>query len=308
MRDIYIVNPHAGKKGAAEAFAETVKVFHEKNGGAYEVQYTEYAGHGEVLARQAAETGENVRIWAVGGDGTLLEVARGAAHHKNAAVGVFPRGSGNDFVRMFGGREAFLNMERQHAGRAVCIDMIRTGHGGAANICSLGFDAKVADRMADFRRLPLVKGELSYILALAVTFFSSLSDRMEITLENELGDTEHFSGDYMVVLAGNGQWYGGGFHAAPKADLSDGLLDFVLITRPALWRIPKLLGMYKRGEHLDDESCADVIPYRRGRWIEVRGEGEFVSNMDGNCVHVQDTERYEILPGALNFIVPEDAV
>lgn len=64
-------------------------------------------------------------FWAVGGDGTVLEVVRGAEFHKNAAVGVYPCGSGNDFVRSFGKREVFLNPENQLAGKTVSIDMIR---------------------------------------------------------------------------------------------------------------------------------------------------------------------------------------
>lgn len=248
-----------------------------------------------------------MRIWAVGGDGTLLEVVRGAANRENAAVGVYPCGSGNDFVRTLGERDIFMNFERQQRGTAVPIDMIRTEHGNAVNICSLGFDAKVAEEMTRYKHLPAVSGELAYTLSLAKCFFGRLADPMAVTITNERGETERYSGEFMFALAGNGRWYGGGFCGAPRAELADGLLDFVLIRRPAYHRIPGLVGRYKRGEHIDSARFSDLLVYRRGTRIEIESPAEMVSNMDGNCVRTC-REAYAVMPGALRFILPEGVV
>ena len=252
---------------------------------------------GEVDARAAV-------MLCYGGDGTLLEVVRGAANCENAAVGVFPCGSGNDFVRTLGGREIFMNFERQHRGTAVPIDMVRTEHGDAVNICSLGFDAKVADEMTRYKHLPAVSGELAYTLSLAKCFFGKLADPMTVTITDENGAVERHSGEFMFALAGNGRWYGGGYCGAPKAQLADGLLDFVLIRRPPYYRIPFLVGRYKRGEHIDDARFADLLVYRRGTRIEIESTAEMVSNMDGNCVRTR-RETYTVMPGALRLILPE---
>ena len=304
MRDVYIINPKAGKRDAAVFFIERAKAYHAAHGGEYEIRITERPGHGEALSRAAAQSGDAVRIWAVGGDGTLLEVVRGAVNCPNAAVGVFPCGSGNDFVRTLGEREIFLNLERQQNGSAVTIDMIRTEHGDAVNICSLGFDAKVAEEMTRYKHLPAVSGELSYTLSLAKCLFGKLADPMTVTLWNEQGESETYSGAYMFALAGNGRWYGGGYCGAPKAKLNDGLLDFVLIRRPAYHRIPSLVGQYKRGEHIDSAHFADILTFRRGTKIEIQSDVELVSNMDGNCVRTTH-ETYTVLPGALRLILPE---
>ena len=307
MRDVYIINPKAGKKNSAVFFMERVKAFHAAHGGAYTLCLTQRAGHGEALAREAAAEGVAVRIWAVGGDGTLLEVVRGAANRENAAVGVYPCGSGNDFVRTLGERDIFMNFERQQRGTAVPIDMIRTEHGNAVNICSLGFDAKVAEEMTRYKHLPAVSGELAYTLSLAKCFFGRLADPMAVTITNERGETERYSGEFMFALAGNGRWYGGGFCGAPRAELADGLLDFVLIRRPAYHRIPGLVGRYKRGEHIDSARFSDLLVYRRGTRIEIESPAEMVSNMDGNCVRTC-REAYAVMPGALRFILPEGVV
>ncbi len=306
MRELYIMNPSAGKNGAS-GFSEQVHAYHAANGGAYALEITKYPGHAAALAKAAAESGGEIRIWAVGGDGTLSEVCEGAAGHKNAAVGVFPYGSGNDFVRSFGGRGPFLDIVRQHGARERTVDMIRTDCGLGVGICSLGFDAKVAERMTRYKSIPGVSGSLAYILSLVCSLFGRISDELEIELVNESGETERFSGDYVFALAGNAKWYGGGFCGSPNSVLDDGLLDFVLIEKPPLWKIPQMIGIYKAGKHLADARFAPYLTYRRGTRIEMRGKGSLVSNIDGNCVRVDGAERFEILPGALRFLVPEGA-
>lgn len=181
MRNVYIINPKAGKHDHTVQFMERIRAVHATHEEEPEIYLTQRAGHGEELARAAAEKGDAVRIWAVGGDGTVLEVVRGAEFHKNAAVGVYPCGSGNDFVRSFGKREVFLNPENQLAGKTVSIDMIRTQHGDAVNICSVGFDAKVAAEMNYYKHLPFVSGELAYTISLAKCFLGHLADKMTVT-------------------------------------------------------------------------------------------------------------------------------
>lgn len=236
----------------------------------------------------------------------MLEVVRGAEFHKNAAVGVYPCGSGNDFVRSFGKREVFLNPENQLAGKTVSIDMIRTQHGDAVNICSVGFDAKVAAEMNYYKHLPFVSGELAYTISLAKCFLGHLADKMTVTFYYADGTKETVTGEFLFTLAGNGRWYGGGYCGAPNSVIDDGLLDFVLIRKPAYFRIPGLVPKYKRGEHLSNPAFSDLLVYRRGVKIEIQSENEVVSNMDGLCIKVK-SEEYNILPHALNFILPRGA-
>ena len=138
----------------------------------------------------------------------------------------------------------------------------------------------------------------------ALGFFGKLADPMTVTITDENGAVERHSGEFMFALAGNGRWYGGGYCGAPKAQLADGLLDFVLIRRPPYYRIPFLVGRYKRGEHIDDARFADLLVYRRGTRIEIESTAEMVSNMDGNCVRTR-RETYAVMPGALRLILPE---
>ena len=304
MRDIYIINPVAGKRDAALNFMERVKAWHKDHGGEYELHLTKRAGHGEELARMYAESGEEIRLWVAGGDGTINEVVRGVAYHENVAVGIFPCGSGNDFVRSFGPKEVFLNFEKQSRGTTVKVDMIRSEHGDAVNICSIGFDAKVANEMTYYKGLPGVTGESAYILSLAKCLFGKIADPMTVRLWNEKGEIETYSGEFVFTLAANAKWYGGGFLGAPRAVLNDGLLEFVLVRKPALYRIPGLIPVYKSGKHLDDKKLKDIVIYTRGTKIEIESDRELISNMDGNCVKAH-RDTFSVMPGALRLILPE---
>lgn len=99
-------------------------------------------------------------------DGTFNEALTGAYGFAGTAVGCLPYGSGNDFLRTFGTREEFLDLDAQLAGGAVPIDLMQTNLGLSATICAAGLDAQVAYGIPKFRRIPLCGGEVSYLLSI----------------------------------------------------------------------------------------------------------------------------------------------
>ena len=98
MKHLFIINPAAGKK---ESTAKLEKILSELSF-EYEVAYTQQAGDARRIAEQAAALGEPIRIYACGGDGTLNEVVNGAAGYDHVAVTCVPKGTGNDFLKVFG--------------------------------------------------------------------------------------------------------------------------------------------------------------------------------------------------------------
>ena len=91
MRYVFIVNPVAGKNGCAVSVGEKIRIYCREQGIEALFYQTDSCGHAQKIARAEAESGLPVRLYAVGGDGTLNEVAAGAAGFENAAVGVYPR-------------------------------------------------------------------------------------------------------------------------------------------------------------------------------------------------------------------------
>lgn len=299
MKTVFLVNPSAGKRDPREGALPPFLAYWQAQGAPFEVRLTEAPGHGEQVARQLAAAGEELRLYAVGGDGTFREAAAGAAGCPNLHLGVIPCGSGDDLVRSFGGREVFLSPERQFRAQPRPLDLILTEYGPAAGMCAIGMDASVAYYMVQFKRLPLVTGPMAYNLALLKCFFGRLGIDMEVAIDGEAP----FSGNFVFALAGNGQYYGGGYRGAPRAVPDDGLLEFVLIRKPGRLKILRMLGTYKRGGHLDSPAFAPYLEYRRGKRMEIRARQEAVATCDGECVKTRQIS-FTVSPGAFSFLQP----
>lgn len=292
MRYLFLLNPTAGKRDCTAELAPAIQAAAQRAGIPPEkrkVVVTQYAGHARELAAEAAHTaqadGEPVRIWTAGGDGTFMEAMTGVQGFSNAAVGCLPYGSGNDFLRTYGTRAEFTDLDAQLAGGEVTIDLLETSLGLSATICAAGLDAQVAYGIPKFRRLPLCGGEVSYLLSIVEQLCGHIGRRVTFTI-----DDEELTVDCLMCAICNGRAYGGGFLAAPEADPADGWLDVMIVRRVGRLTIAKLLGMYKSGRHFVNgqltEEAKPYFLYRRARRVALRpadGRGPIVATADGEC-------------------------
>ena len=292
MRYLFLLNPTAGKRDCTAELAPAIRAAAQRAGIPPEkrkVVVTQYAGHARELAAEAAHTaqadGEPVRIWTAGGDGTFMEAMTGVQGFANAAVGCLPYGSGNDFLRTYGTRAEFTDLDAQLAGGEVTIDLLETSLGLSATICAAGLDAQVAYGIPKFRRIPLCGGEVSYLLSIVEQLCGHIGRRVTFTI-----DDEELTVDCLMCAICNGRAYGGGFLAAPEADPADGWLDVMIVRRVGRLTIAKLLGMYKSGRHFVNgqltEEAKPYFLYRRARRVALRpadGRGPIVATADGEC-------------------------
>ena len=292
MRYLFLLNPTAGKRDCTAELAPAIQAAAQRAGIPPEkrkVVVTQYAGHARELAAEAAHTaqadGEPVRIWTAGGDGTFMEAMTGVQGFANAAVGCLPYGSGNDFLRTYGTRAEFTDLDAQLAGGEVTIDLLETSLGLSATICAAGLDAQVAYGIPKFRRIPLCGGEMSYLLSIVEQLCGRIGRRVTFTI-----DDEELTVDCLMCAICNGRAYGGGFLAAPEADPADGWLDVMIVRRVGRLTIAKLLGMYKSGRHFVNgqltEEAKPYFLYRRARRVALRpadGRGPIVATADGEC-------------------------
>ncbi|MFA9381580.1 MAG: diacylglycerol kinase family protein, partial [Acetanaerobacterium sp.] len=290
MRHIFVVNPVAGKGSHVVPLIRQIEEVCREKGADYTIYTTQSVDDATRYVREMSGAGGELRFYACGGDGTLAEVARGAYGYPNVQVAVVPCGSGNDFVRSFPG-VPFGDIAAQLAGDARRIDLIQTGKGLCINLCSVGFDSAVALSMVRYKNIPLITGSMAYILAIAERFFRHLSNPLTITADGKTLP----AGEYVMGVCANGCCYGGGFAAAPRARLDDGLLELVMVKRLSRARFLLLVGKYKKGMHLDDPAFADVIIYRRAKTIEITSSKQVVVNYDGEC-EIAEGLRAEILP------------
>lgn len=312
MRHLFIINPVSGKTDAGRAMMPGILKAAEACGVVADIEMTKARGHAAELAREAAAGGEALRLYAVGGDGTLNEVLAGAHPFPAAEVACVPCGSGNDFVRTYGAAEDFMDLPGQIRGNATAIDLMAVDpetESGASGICaaitSTGLDAEVAYNIPKYRRIPLLGGSMAYNISILEKMIKPLGKRLRITIDGQTSE-----GDYLIATVCNARHYGGGYMAAPMASLQDGMLDVILVKKMGRARIASILGKYKKGEHYEGEAIipalADVMSYHRGREVEIAPAGNepFILNVDGECAPAPHLYA-KVMPGAARFVLPE---
>lgn len=304
MKHIFIINPKAGKSAAAMDFIPQIESLFAGRKDDYEIHVTTCVGDATDFTRMRCESadGEPLRFYACGGDGTLNETLQGMAECPSAALGVLPCGSGNDFVRSFP-QVNFLDLASQVNADIRPIDLIRFNDEYALNMCSAGLDSDVCRNMERFKRWPLVSGSGAYILGLIYTFFGKLGKHARILLE----DGRRFDLGLMILVLGNGGYYGGGWLGAPKFDVRDGQIDLCIVKKITRLRMLQIIGRYKKGLHADDATMKDCILYTRCRKLHVDFDLPTTLNMDGQ-ISEKSTLDAEILPQGLRLIYPAPGV
>ncbi len=299
MRHVFVINTTAGKHNAAGAMVPQIEAFFAANPsyGTPEIVYTQSPGHATDIARQYVGSGQPVRLYALGGDGTIAEVLRGMHDAPNAQLACMPCGSGNDYLRMFSEYD-FTNLPALISGQAHPMDLIRCGDEISLNIACMGMDADVAAKMSKYKHWPLVSGSMAYNLAVADVFFHKLGKDLSITLDTTHGPV-HREGRYFFALAANGQYYGGGYKGAPMARPDDGLLDFILVKAMSRLEVLKFLPAYKQGTLGDNP----YVEHFRGTRMHVYCEEGAAVALDGECFY--DTDLcFELHDHAVSFVLP----
>ena len=296
MQHIFIINPTAGKVDASVALIPQIHAAASRAGLHPTIEVTRRAGQARDLAAKYAAGGEEVYLYAcggdgtlpadasliiAGGDGTLNEILQGAIDRPNAAIGCVPCGSGNDYVRNFGTQAQFLDLDAQLAAQPFAADVIRTPQGCGIDIYAAGIDAQVANGIPKWRRVPFCGGTTAYTLSI-------------------------------LEAVCNGQQYGGGYCAAPHASMTDGLLDVVLLRPVPRLKLPGLLGSYKKGEHLSEgdtvtEKFAPYMTFFRtcSIDIEVLDGNPLITTLDGEC-SPQLRMHAEIAHSAARILLPPE--
>lgn len=244
MKHVFIINPTAGKKDCTARMMDMAKGLAARHGLDLECILTKSAGHAMETARTLARSGQEVRIYACGGDGTINEVANGIAGFSNAAMTCIPVGTGNDFLKNFGGMAPlFSDAENLWDGPVFSLDAIDCNGRLALTVACSGFDAQVADDVHKYGKVPLLGGQGSYILSLGVNFLlRSLGHKWTITL-----DGEAMSGEYALAAVCNGRYYGGGFMPVGEARMDDGVLNTLLVQKVSRVTFLRFVGAYSKG-------------------------------------------------------------
>ncbi len=298
MKHLFIINPVAGKRENTRLLEEKIRSLDVR----WEIVYTTGAGDAERFARAAAETGEPVRIYACGGDGTLNEAVNGAAGFDNAAITNVPLGTGNDFLRIFGpdNKARFSDVAALVNGPQVAMDLIDcNGKLGIGVVCS-GIDARIGADVHRYKALPLVRGLGAYIMSLVVNVLFKGIARPTIV---DVGDL-HYEGKTSVVCVCNGRYYGGGFMPVGDNMPDDGVLETLVVPGVSKLTFFRLVSKYAKGRY---REFPDLIWPRYGCDLTLRSgdERELVAVVDGEVVCSQEL-RIGLSDRKVNFFYPAD--
>ena len=273
MKHLFIINPAAGSYNRTEEYSQVIHAVCKEKGVDYEVRVSTAPGECARIARQAAQSGEELRLYACGGDGTLNEVVAGAAGFDNAAVTVFSGGSGNDFVKLFSDPKAFFQLERLMDAEEAQFDLIRCNDDIALNICSVGLDARIGTDVASYKRLPLLTGFRAYAASTVINVIKGISEHYVVDIDGETIDARQ-----TLICVCNGRFYGGGFNPVPDADPADGLLDVLVVKAVSRLQVAKVIGKYKDGGYKD---LPDLIRHFKAKTVKVLCDKVTPINLDG---------------------------
>lgn len=299
MKHVFLVNPIAGTKKFQQGLAEKIKAAAAKLQVDFEIHVTTGVGDARDFTAAYDETAA-ARFYAVGGDGTLNEALNGVLKRKGySELTVIPCGTGNDFVRMFPNQTAFFDLEKLITAKARPIDAFTTDLGICGiNMINIGIDAQTAAGVHQFSRI--FPGSMAYIVSLLNRFVRKIGIEMEIFVDGQPPVKEVFA----LTSFANGKACGGGFMAAPKAEIGDGLLEITSVRKITKLQFLQLVKGYKEGTHVDNPKYAPYLAYCRGKKVTLKTASPTDICVDGEIFKAKNVTA-EILPDAVNFVIPE---
>ena len=296
MRHLFIINPAAGSRNQTELYRKQIAEVCEKHGLEYSIRVSGAPGRCCKIAREAAETGKEYRIYACGGDGTLNEVVNGAAGFDNVAITTFACGSGNDFARMFSNPHAFRELEQLLDAQEVEFDLIRCNDDYSLNICSVGFDARIGTDVSRYKRIPLLHGFRAYAASTVVNTIKGIKEHFVIDINGETID-----GQQTLICACNGRYYGGGFNPVPEADPTDGMMEVLVVTGVSRLKVAQVVGKYKLGKY---KNYPELIRHFRTDHLTIHCDHPTPINLDGELRTAQTID-LRICDKKIRFFYPK---
>jgi len=275
-----IVNPAAAGGRLGREWSATAERLAEW-GLSAPVVFTEAPGHATDLAAAAIAEGVG-RIVVAGGDGTVCEAAEGLHRAGDGELAILPLGTGNDAARSLGVPHDLEDAARvATGGRCRPVDLIRIGDRFALNAIGVGLTANINDRAA---RIKWVVG------------YGAQKVRM-------VTEDQTYEGTMVILAVHGGPTTGGGFVLTPAAVLDDGLLDACLVEEVGpLGRLARLAAAM-RGRLATMKGTHEL----QAPWLELHFSEPLPAHLDGNSIVLEPpVARFEVVPGALRIVAPEE--
>ena len=296
----FILNPKSGRPHNQKNLEVLIKNACQKRRLSYHIYYTTCPGDAtEYVCSMVRISQERQRFICAGGDGTLNEIINSAPCNPNVEFGVIPYGSGNDFVRNFTNKDAFFDIDAQIEGAPVSINLIKYNDSYCINMINIGFDCAAAKEAAKLKKHKFITPAASYTLGVLKALFRKIGTDMKLIFE----DGEVWNDTYTLTAIGNGRYCGGGYCAAPKAKLDDGILDICCINKISRFTLFKLISSYKKGTYLENPKAIKYFKHKRVSKFRMEFNSPVAICIDGEIKGAKSIN-FEVIPNALNFVIP----
>lgn len=288
---LFIVNPIAGNTHK-ETFPDVVERLLDHQKFAYDLVFTNKPGHATELSSKAVQQKTDLVV-AVGGDGTVNEVAR-CLINSETMLGIIPSGSGNGLAR-------HLNIPMNFEGalklinNSSCskIDTATINGEPFISIAGVGFDALVAKLFAESQS----RGFFTYFKIVAARFQSYRPKKYKIVID---GKTIIKTRALFISFANSNQ-FGYNTTIAPEAKLNDGLLDICIVEKPNIFEMPMIINLLL----LKMIHRSKYVSVHKASHIKVERTKNRVVNLDGEAVKLSQNLVIKVIPNSLNVIIPK---
>lgn len=287
----FIINPISGKGERLKTQINDLapKILDSKRFN-IEIVYTEYAGHATLLSKEAAEQGIDIVV-ACGGDGSINETAAGLAH-SNTTLAIIPLGSGNGLARHLG---LPLSIEKALSVinnlNTTQIDTVTLNNRRYLSLAGVGFDAQVAYR---YDQTPS-RGFQTYFKIAVEEYFQYQPQQYTLRYNQEERTTEA-----LLITVANSNQFGYNTVIAPRASLTDGLLE-VVVMQKVPWYMAPAVGHMLFHKKIDQSRYVEVI---RTSELTIIQPGDIPVNLDGESVNLGKELHFKINHQAQKIIIP----
>ena len=287
MKTLFLVNARSG----ARRHIDVPALIRDTYAHPFEIRPSERKEDLDGIIAGARKEGFDV-VYAVGGDGTVHEIAKRLVGTE-LALGVLPTGSGNGFARHIGvPMDLRKSLRVCGGGRIMTIDTGEVNGDAFLGTMGVGFDAVVAHRFAEHA----ARGFRTYLQTGTRAFLSYQPEEYEIDVDGATVRRRAF-----LVTVANSSQYGNGAVIAPRASMQDGILDLVMLDRPSLLSAPMLLvRLFRETLH-----HARGVTMLRGRAFTIRREKGGPAHLDGEPVMLGQVLNVQVKPGSLRVLVPD---
>ncbi len=291
-RVFFIVNKYSGKGFQATVEGEIIDACAAANVEGT-IEYTKHRGHAVELAAHAVSQGFP-RVFAMGGDGTVNEVARSLVN-TSVALGIIPSGSGNGLARHLKiPLVPHLALKLVHQGEVMLIDTLRINGGLSVNVSGFGFDGHVASQFGKDG----TRGLIGYTKLVLREFLSYKEFDIRADADGQVSTHRAF----MVALA-NASQFGNNALVAPDASVSDGVMDVCFIRRISITEAIPFLTKLFRG-NIEKSRFATLV---KAKHFHAELSTEQPIHLDGEPGKPSKTFDVQIHPASLRVIVPGGA-